>query len=304
MNKAHSDQPKNEARPSLLKQINCARLLDLLRLNPGITRAELARRTGLMRSTVSEITKELMNDGLIHSDQFTVESRSGRKGERLILNPEGALFIGVSIAKERLNIVVINFEKTVLYKKDEPIEEDKTPETVLNKLVKLIEEFFLKNPSSTQKLRGIGIAVQGTLNLNDVVIACPFLDKWDNVDLRHRLKTPLSAYINDKSKLIIDNDANAAALAEMYIETIQSNSLLYVLINHGVGAGLVIQNRVWRGFNGTAGEIGCLLLNPLSFMKSDENQSKTLNEAIGGEGLLNHYSKLSGKSENLRNLIN
>jgi predicted NBD/HSP70 family sugar kinase/DNA-binding XRE family transcriptional regulator len=296
-------QPKNEARPSLLKQINSVRLLDLLRSNSGITRADLARHTGLMRSTVSEIIKELMNDGLILSEELTAHSRSGRKGEGLILNPEGAFFIGASIAGEHITVVKVNLAKERLVKRRHRIEKDKTPETVLNTLVELIKELCSADSLSNQKLRGIGVAVQGTLNLNGVAILCPFL-KWENVDLRHYLEPALRDYINDQSKLIIDNDANAAALAEVYFNsTIQNNSLLYVLINQGMGAGIVIQNRLWRGFNGTAGEPGSLRLNPFSFSNALISQPKTLNDVVGGVGLLRRYRELGGKSENLDNLI-
>ena len=296
-------QPKNEARPSLLKQINCARLLDLLRVNSGMTRAELARHTGLMRSTVSEIIKDLMNEGLILSEELTTHSRSGRKGEGLILNPEGAFFIGASIAGEHLTVVKANLTKEPLVTIRRRIGSDKTPETVLNTLVELIKDLCSADSLSSQKLRGIGVAVQGTLNLNGVAIRCPFL-KWENVDLRHYLEPPLKAYINDQSKLIIDNDTNAAALAEMYINsTIRNNSLLYVLINQGMGAGLVINHRLWRGFNGTAGEPGSLILNPSSLSNALTSEPKTLNDVVGGVGLLRRYRELGGKSENLETLI-
>lgn len=165
-----------------------------------------------------------------------------------MLDPDGAFFIGAAIEAEHLTVVQLNLAAQVVVRIQQPLVET-APEPVLRLLVQSIEQLRQAEPARDSCLRGVGLSIQGVLNLDGVVIRAPFLD-WSGVDLRHYLQPQLDL------PLFVDNDANAAALAEVYLGNVmQSSSLLYILINNGIGSGIVIHNRVFRGAYGTAGEI-------------------------------------------------
>ena len=288
------DQPL-ATNPGLLKQINVARLLELLRCHAPMTRAELARATGLTRSTVTVITGELIAAGLVQeSGEMIPSPGGGRPGVGLKLNPEGAFFIGAAIEVEHLTVVEMNLAARIVTRIQEPLKGSTNPETVLNQLVELISRVRQANPFSQQRLRGVGLTVQGTLNLEGVVICAPFLN-WYGVDLRRYLEPHIDL------PLFVDNDANAAALAEVYLgSAMPSTSLLYILINKGMGAGIIIDNRVFRGANGTAGEVGSLLID--SGGTSCDRQ-RDLGELVGKEALLNRYQERGGEATDFNSLV-
>lgn len=191
----------------LLKQINIARLLELLRCHAPISRAELARLTGLTRSTVTVITAELIAQRLIReSGEFSVSQGGGCPGRGLMLNPKGVFFIGAAIEVEHLTVVILNLAAQIVAKVQQPLVET-APDQVLPQLMRLIDQVRQANPSCDSRLRGIGLSIQGVLNLDGVVIRAPFFN-WSGVDLRRYLQPHLDL------PLFVDNDANAAALCQ------------------------------------------------------------------------------------------
>ncbi|MBD1909078.1 MULTISPECIES: ROK family transcriptional regulator [unclassified Leptolyngbya] len=281
--------------PAVLKQFNTARLLELLRCRAPIARAELARLTGLTRSTVTVITAELIAQGLIQEGIEITASRgsrgSGRPGVGLMLNPDGAFFVGAAIEAEHLTVIKLNLAAQIVARLQQPVSST-DPESVLRQLVQLIHQVCQAEPYNRARLRGIGLSVQGVLNLEGVVIRAPFLD-WSGVDLRRYLQPHLDL------PLFVDNDANAAALAEVYLgNAMQSSCLLYILINNGIGSGLIINNRVFRGAYGTAGEISALMSDP-----PGQDNAYECGHRVGKDDLLKRYRALGGKAEDLRELV-
>lgn len=278
--------------PGLLKQINTARLLELLRCHAPIARAELARLTGLTRSTVTVITAELIAQGLVReSGELSMSRGGGRPGVGLMLNPNGAFFIGAAIETEHLTVVKLNLAAQIVERIQEPLQAGDLTQ-VLKQLVQLINRIQRADPSSHARLKGVGLSIQGVLNLDGVLIRAPFLN-WAGGDLRGYLQSQLEL------PLFADNDANAAALAEVYLgNAMQSASLLYILINQGVGSGIIIQNRVFRGAYGTAGEISALMSDP-----PGQDDLDRWTHAIGKDALLKRYQERSGTATTLPELV-
>nr|RNJ66183.1 MAG: ROK family transcriptional regulator [Leptolyngbya sp. IPPAS B-1204] len=282
----------SSSHPAVLKQINTARLLELLRCRAPIARAELARLTGLTRSTVTVITAELIAQGLVRESGEVSSARgSGRPGVGLMLNPNGAFFIGAAIEAEHLTVVKLDLAAQIVARIQQPLVGTE-PQPVLETLVQLINQIRQTEPASDLRLRGVGLTIQGVLNLAGVVIRAPFLD-WSGVDLRYYLQPHLDL------PLFVDNDANAAALAELYLgNATQSSCLLYILINNGIGSGIVINNRVFRGAYGTAGEISALMSDP-----PGQDNPYECGHRVGKEDLLNRYREQGGKATSLLELV-
>lgn len=292
------DRQPLAAKPHLLKQINYARILELLRCRAPITRAELARYSGLTRSTVTVITAELITKGLVReSGEMIVKPGGGRPGVGLSLNPDGAFFIGAAIEVEHITVVELNLAAQIVQRIQEPIEGSSDPERIFNQLVQLIDRVRQSNPLSQHRLRGVGLTVQGTLNLGSTVICAPFLG-WHGVDLRRYLQLRINL------PLFVDNDANAAALAEVYLgRAMQISHLLYLLINRGMGAGIVVNNQVFRGAYGTAGEIGSVSIEPYRSTRDDSSQQRDLGTSVGKETLLRRYRERGGKASDVNDLV-
>ena len=282
---------------SLLKQINYVRILGLLRRHVGLSRADIARQTGLTRSTVTVITAELIADELIREGAaMASQPGGGRPGVELELNPEGAFFIGAEIEVDHLKVVELNLAANVTHILCQPLTET-NPNIVIHQLVQLIEQLRQANPLSHQRLRGIGLTIPGTLNRDGVLIRVPGLN-WHGVNLRQYLEACIDL------PLFIDNDANAAALAEVYLgSAIQRNSLLFLLLNEGVGCGIVMNHRIMRGANGTAGEICELIIDAQNPIRNEYGQPGSLGTLVGKAGLLLQYQQQIGKTVHLNDLV-
>lgn len=287
---------------SLLKQINYVRVLGLLRCHAGLSRAEIARRTGLTRSTVTLITAELIADELIR-EGVAMNSRpgGGRPGLELELNPDGAFFIGAAIEADYVKVVELNFAAQVTQKLAQPITNPE-PEVVIDQLVQLIQQLRQSNPLSQERLRGIGLTIPGTVNRDGVLVRVPGLN-WYGVNLRQYLEAQIDL------PLFIDNDANAAALAEVYLgknylgNATQNNSLLFLLLNEGVGSGIVINHRIMRGANGTAGEVCELIIDTQESTGSEYGQPGSLGTLVGKAGLLRQYRQRGANATDLEDLV-
>lgn len=275
---------------SLLKQINFTRILSLLRYHPGLTRSQLAQRTGLTRSTVTVITGELIATGLVREGQETVSGpEGGRPGVELELNPEGAFFIGAAIGDEQIRVVELNLAAQVTRRIQSPIR-DTHPNTVTQQLLELLEQIWQANPQGEARSRGIGITVPGSLDREGRILLAPRLH-WKQVDLRPYLNQHL------KLPLFIENDANAGALVEMYLSgAMPGHSLLYLFLGIGVGAGMVLNHRLLRGAGGTACEISELMIDPRCAGASIARMPGTLEALCSKAGLLEEYRHQSGES--------
>lgn len=263
-----------------------------MRRHAPISRADLARLTGLTRSTVTVITAELIAQGLVReSGQVGVSRGSGRPGVGLMLNPDGAFFMGAAIETEHLTVLKLNLAAEIVARVQEPLQGADLAQ-VLRQLRQMVDRVRQTDPSSDSRLRGIGLSIQGVLNLDGVIIRAPFLN-WSGGDLRNYLQPHFTV------PLFVDNDANAAALAEVYLgNAMQTSSLLYILINKGIGSGIILNNRVFRGAYGTAGEISALMSDPLG-----QDDLELWAHGVGKEALLDRYRKQGGKAKNLNQLV-
>jgi predicted NBD/HSP70 family sugar kinase len=240
---------------------------------------------------VTVITAELIAQGLVRESGVAASRGGGRPGVGLMLNPDGAFFIGAAIEVEHLTVVKLNLSAQIVARIQQPLVAT-APESVLRQLVQLIAQIRQAEPTDEARLRGIGLSIQGVLNLDGVVIRAPFLD-WSGVDLRRYLQPHLHL------PLFVDNDANAAALAEVYLgSAIQSSSLLYILINKGIGSGIILQNQVFRGAYGTAGEISALMSDP-----PGQDNLHECGHQVGKEDLLERYRQQGGTATDLPELV-
>jgi predicted NBD/HSP70 family sugar kinase len=275
---------------ALLRHINQSRILRLLKEQGVLSRAEVARYLEITRSTVTLIAGELIKEGLIipTGDSFVTQS-TGRPGAALKLNPDGAYFLGVEIGADTIHLVLINLSGSIVYR-ERMSHRRKTPEVVCGDLIDLVRRVWSKQLQNSDRLRGVGIAISALLNTQGMIRKAPTLG-WHNVDLKTELlaKLPLPAFA--------ENDANAAALAELSFGRTGYSDLSVVLLNFGAGAGIISGRQLFRGWSGLAGEIGHLYLDPAKRQRDEESGS--LENCLGRNTLLAAYRKIGGRAKDL-----
>ena len=252
------DHPVNGARrvdtsrPSALEQS----VLRLVWHEHRISRAEIARRTGLSRSTVTEIVDELLPTQLI-SEVGVGPSRGGRPPIVLEFNYDAACILGVDMGAAHVAVALTNLRGEVLAWRHEfhPVRTD--PEGTRALISELCASCLADIPGSRSRLIGLGVAApcpvdpQHPDQFSEIV-----LPDWGG---RAGLK-PIAARL--KVPLFVDNDANLGALAERWWGAGRGvDDFFYVKVATGLGSGHFIQGKVYRGATGVAGEIGHMAID-------------------------------------------
>jgi predicted NBD/HSP70 family sugar kinase len=284
------------ATPKLIRHIHQAQALQLLKEHGELSRAEFARYLQLNRASVTHLAGDLIKQGLIiETGEAFVTQATGRPGVGLKLNPDGALFIGIRIGKEAIDLVVINLAGAIVHRDRLRLDSDLRPQTVLNKLITLINNTWTHRFDRTERIKGAGIAIAALMGNDGIVRAAPLMG-WRDVEILPALRAALPFPV------IADNDANAAALAELsFGSCIGESHVALFHLDVGVGAGLILGGRIYRGANGFAGELGHLAFNPRSIGKPEGKGF--LETKLGKEELLKAYHAASGKHTSLNRLI-
>jgi glucokinase-like ROK family protein len=242
---------------ALLRKLNKSIILDQLHRAAPFSRAELATRTGLNRSTVSIIINELIEDGFVLETDLQ-SSRVGRPGRDLVLNPGGGGAIGVEIGVDFISLLLTDFIAEPIWWKrvviDPPEEQDQLIELATEMTQQALER------ANQAKLRplGIGLGVPGLVEVNQGILTLAPNLHWNNVPLRaiwtKRFNLPV----------FVENEANAAALGEYYYGVARGvQNFIYLSGGIGLGGGVVIHGQLFRGANGYAAEIGHISMDPL-----------------------------------------
>ncbi len=236
----------NVARSSTIRDINRQIILNHIRENSPISRAEIARVTDLQRSTVSLIVEELKNIGLV--EEVEGESSGGRPPQLLTLRTAHAIAVGIDLGKKRTIIATSDLAGRTI--EQEEFSTDKNFEKTISRIIKTVGYLVNKNGGS---IEGIGVSVPALVEPQGgkVLLITDF--DWRMPDIVRRLEIATGLPVK------IDNDANAAALAELWfgrpeVRTVRDFTL--VLIESGIGTGIVFDGQIYRGKDGIAGEFG------------------------------------------------
>jgi predicted NBD/HSP70 family sugar kinase len=235
----------NVARSNTIRDINRQIVLNYVRERGPISRAEIAHETALQRSTVSLIVEELRVDGLI--EEVSGESTGGRPPILLSLRTADAVAIGVDVGTNKTIVATSDLAGRVL--EDESFDTNPDSEITTRTIIERVGKLLRRNNGT---IEGIGVSLPGLVNSDGTELFVPTFN-WRDI--------PLAKDINAATGLpvTIDNDANAAALAELWFgrpEIREVRDFILVLVEDGVGTGIVFDGQVYRGENGAAGEFG------------------------------------------------
>lgn len=233
------------------RDINRRIVLNLIRNHQPISRADLARQSGLQRSTVSVITEQLIGERWV-AEGANGHVPRGRRPRFLHLNTDRVGIIGINIRPATTTLALANLEAQFVAQEAFPTAA--TPQQFLADLLPRLSNLMRTRPEISYE--GIGVSLPGRVDLaSQQLVFAPNLG-WPNFDL----KTPLEQATGLLVEL--ENAANACALAEVWFgrHKIGGRNLLAVTVSEGVGCGLILNHQLARGSNGAAGEFGHITL--------------------------------------------
>src|ERR1041384_935413 len=235
----------NVARSNTIRNINRQIVLHYVRERGPISRAEIAHETALQRSTVSLIVEELRIEGLI--EEVSGESTGGRPPILLSLRTADAVAIGVDLGTTRTIVATSALAGRVL--EQEHFETHPDAEKTTKEIIDRARKFIRDNNGT---IEGIGVSLPGLVDPEGKELFIPGFD-WRDLPLAQQITTATGLPVT------MDNDANAAAQAELWFgrpEIREVRDFILVLVEGGVGTGIVFDGQVYRGENGAAGEFG------------------------------------------------
>lgn len=242
------------------RDINRRIILDLIRTRQPISRADLARHTGLQRSTVSAIADQLIAEQWITEGALGHIAR-GRKPRFLHLNNDRAGIIGVNVRPNLTTLALTDLNARFISQDSLPTPTD--PQFFLTELARRIQN--LRNTHPQIYCEGVGVILPGRVDRNkENLIFAPNLG-WSDVDIKKSSGVNFKQPLEDATGLpvVVDNAANACALYEMWFgkHTEEVNDLIALTISEGVGTGILINGQIVCGRTGMAGEFGHVSIN-------------------------------------------
>jgi predicted NBD/HSP70 family sugar kinase len=225
-------------------------LLTLIRTGTATSRGALARVTGLSRSTVSQRVDALIEAGYVR-ESGPGTSSGGRPPAVLEFDGTGKLVLAAAIDRQQVVTGLVNFAGTVIDQRVHKVQVSDGPAAVLPLAGGGFRDLMSDNWVSPSSLAGIGVAVPAPVeHLTGRPIEPTIMPGWHDCPIREELEAMFALPV------YVDNDANVMALAEYrHLENITDN-MLYVRASDGIGAGLVLNGKLYRGAAGAAGAIG------------------------------------------------
>lgn len=246
---------RNTGSQRALRSRNERSVLETLMRSGPQTQAQLSKSTGLSPATVSNIVRELVAQNRVERRSVT---SSGRRASQVRAVADGRVAVGVAIGRRHLRVMLmgIDHREEAFHEEDLPTQHGAA--VTVARASDLVRDLLAKHNLGPDEVIGTGVAVPAPIDptTNDVVEP-RILPEWSGFDLVDLMTGTMPA------PLIIDNDANLGALAHLhYADASERGSLIYLKLSDGIGAGLIIDGQIIRGFRGGAGEIGHVSLDP------------------------------------------
>ena len=238
-----------------MRQFNERVVLQAIRLNGSLAKAELARLTGLTAQTIGLITARLEEDGLLIRHE-PVRGRIGQPSVPMALNPDGAFSIGIKIGRRSADLLLVDFTGAVRSRKSLPYAFPDA-RTLLPAIETHMQGFQDELDALASRLVGVGLAAPFNLGGWHKMLGLPqsVSDEWNRIDL--------SAQVQSFTDLPVSfaKDTSAACVAELVAGRGRDlKSFLYIFVDTFVGGGLVINSHLHNGMHGNGGAVASLPL--------------------------------------------
>ncbi len=258
--------------------------VDLVRKNGPLSRSEIARYLEISRGSVTAIAGNLVELKVLN-EVGKGKSAGGRKPCLLDINAGLGYIVGVDIGATSIDLALADFQGVILERQAEAADVRDAPEQVLDRVCDLISEMLIKQEAQDNNLVGLGIGVPGPVQFpSGLLIEPPLMPAWDSF--------PIKEYVRKRYpqvKPVVDNDVNIMAIGEARVGGgIGMDNFLYIKIGTGIGCGVVSRGEIYRGSDGTAGDVGHICVDYNGPVCHCGNQgcleAMAAGPAIAGEG--------------------
>lgn len=233
-----------------VRRLNMAAILKLLRERATLARADLAKELGMTRNTASNIVTDLLNAGLVVETEFR-RAGAGRPGLLLELAPNGGFAVGAEIDINRIIVIAADFNGEILWEQSTSISKEQSQDECIQTAEQLVQDALDWGKGEGLNPLGIGLGLAGLVDSeNGVLTYAPTLN-WTDV--------PFKQLWEDKFEIpvYLDNEANTSALGyHTYSDRSQARNLAYLSIGVGMATGLMLEEHLFHGSSGFAGQAG------------------------------------------------
>ncbi len=274
----------NATNSASMKQSNRRLVLNIIRKKPS-SRAELASITGLTRAAVTMIVDDLISEGLL-IETGSIDSGFGRKPVILDLNNKSLFALGLCIAREGCFICISDIKAEFLLKQEFVLDQSGGVDDCLQTLISKTKKIISDSGVPYKRMIGMGIAVPGPVDIyNGTILNPPNFNLWHNVNIVSAFKKHFDFPV------YVENNAASLALAEKaYGRGVDFDSFMLLVVNEGVGAGIIIKDKLYKGEKGFGSEVGHTTI--------DFNGRQC---SCGNKGCIETYASVPAVIETVRN---
>ena len=261
--RAHRKAQTQAGNAKFISEINKTKVINLIRDNEGISRADLAKKSGLSAPTISRIVETLIREGLT-TEIGTGESNGGRRPTLIKFSGSDSFIIGIDLGTTNIYGVLANLDAKVIAEIRRPTQVEEGFSRIMERTSGIINELQNRLGDKKDKVCGIGLAIAGLINRERNIVEFSPDFHWHNVDVRAALSP------RHMVPVIFDNVTRVMALGEMWYGAGRDyRNFIMINVGYGIGAGIIIQGSPLYGLKGMAGEFGHITLDKDSSVQCD-----------------------------------
>lgn len=283
-----------------LRRLNRLRVLETVRHRGAASRVDIVRSTGLSRTTVSSLVTELLAEQVLteRPDRAPLSSTVGRPPVLLSLNPSGGGVLGIHFGHDSVRVAVADLSCAVLAESAAELPVGYRARDVFDEVADTARDLVAGSGLTLARVIGLGVAVSTPVVAGSQALRVPaVLTGWDDVDVAGEWRDRLGLPVH------VGNDANLGAVAEWTFGAGRGvDDFVYVMLSDGVGAGLVMNGRLYQGASGSAGEIGHVVVAPDGFVCRCGNRG-CLETVAGASALASALSHSRGPGATLDDVL-
>lgn len=279
-------------RPPLLRQTNALIVLNLLRQIGPCSKADLVRASGLSAPTVTNVVAHLATAGLV-APIGEGDSTGGRPPDLLRFRSERGCVLGAEIGADFVRFLLADLDGRELGMAEAAISRAaSTPSAICTLIWNEVRDLLHTHSQSEEQLLGLVVGVPAIVNVTEgVVIALTVLQDWRDVSLAAMLSATL------KCPVVVENDTNLAAHGEYSRgSAMGEENFVFITIGQGVGAGIFIGGKIYRGSQFSAGEIGYLRVPNVSRESPTIYAYGRLEKVLGAPGILKSWRAVTKRT--------
>ncbi len=261
-----------------LREANSTRVVDTVKRYGHITQVELAAVTGLSPATISNIVRQMADQGVVQT-RNTV--RSGRRAQMVTLARSTALTVGIYIGRRLMRVDLSDASQEVTASQVLPLPVDHRVDTTLDRAAMLVMELTEGLDAELSEIAGIGVALPAPVDPSSQrIVVRGIMRDWEDIDVRDVLSRRLNRDV------VVLNDADAGALGELRYGALRGCAEgVYLRVSYQTGAGIVIGGHLHQTSHGTAGEIGHVQVDPQGRICQCGGRG-CLNTVVGADALI------------------